>query len=127
MRLKIAAISLPEWHGLALNSIAVACAVLPVGLLASVRPHVKAEFSNFKFALPTEALTFAAVGCAYIAMQGVSATVVSAIGAAEPLAVMSYEGIGTFFGIRMVRHNWRQKLIPLALIVLGVALIYLEL
>jgi hypothetical protein len=58
-------------------------------------------------------------------MSGLPATIVSSIGAIQPLAVLFIEKILQMLGIKLTHNgSFSQKILPLTLIVLGVIIIY---
>jgi len=123
---KLASGRIGEWQGLVISSLALAFTVLvPLMLMSSVRRRISAEIVNIRYALPVEALTLAAVFSTYLAMAGLPATVVSALGATQPLGVLVLEGIVLRNGGHLTKHALRKKIAPILLIVIGVAMLYL--
>jgi drug/metabolite transporter (DMT)-like permease len=123
--IKFATEHMGEWQGVALSGMGLALCLSPLLLMAGVRKHLRKEAANFRFALPIESLTLAAVAATYFAMSGLQATVVSAIGAAQPLAVLFLETAWRPGHKALVRDGFRKKLLPIMMIVAGVALLYL--
>ncbi len=125
--IKIATTQIPEWHGAAVNSIVMGAFILPALINKSIRKGFKKEFKNISFTFMSEALTIAAVLTLYLAMSGLSATVVSVISATQPLFVLIFESVAFYSGIKIVKDvEWKNKLFAILLIILGISLLYLS-
>jgi drug/metabolite transporter (DMT)-like permease len=124
--IKVATTKIPVANGLAINGFAVGIAILPALISVEVRKSFFSELRNIGWAFLNEGLTFVAVICTYIAMKYMPATIVASIGAIQPLAVMMFEKIASFFGGDIERDKaLAPKLFSIILIAIGVALIYL--
>jgi drug/metabolite transporter (DMT)-like permease len=124
--IKLASGRIGEWQGVVVSAIALAATVMiPLLLTSSIRRRIRAEIRNIRFAIPIESLTLAAVLVTFLAMAGLPVTVVSAIGAAQPLFVLALEFIVNKEGGHITKHKLRKKIVPIVLIVVGVALLYL--
>jgi drug/metabolite transporter (DMT)-like permease len=124
--MKLASQHVGEWQGMVISSIALAVTVMiPLLIVTAIRRRIRAEIRNIRFAIPIESLTLAAMLVTYLAMVGISVTVVSAIGAAQPLFVLGLEAIVNRNGGHITKHKLRKKILPILMIVIGVALLYL--
>jgi len=122
---KMATTELPVMNGVAINCIFIGLVIVPALLSRRIRSQFVSELHNAKWALLNETLTFINIVIIYFAMSGLPATIVSSIGAIQPLAVLFIEKILQIFGIRLTHNgSFASKILPLTLIVLGVIIIY---
>ncbi len=125
--IKVATIQLPEWHGASINLIVMGILVLPALLKKSVRKGFVKELKNTKYVYLSEILTLIAVSTIYLAMNGLSATIVSVISVTQPLFVLIFETIAVYFGFKIINEfNWKHKLFSILLIVMGIIIMYLS-
>lgn len=124
--IKVASGSIPPWQGIVLTSVGIIISFLPMLFLASARKDILAEMKNLKFALLTESVVFLGFLTTYLAMEKISATIVTAISSTQPLVILFYEMILVRFGIHLARENWREKIMPILLVVAGIAIICLK-
>lgn len=124
--IKIASNYVSEWHGIVLTSAGIIVAYSPMLFVKSVSKDLHSEMKNLNFALIIESIVFLEFLIVYIAMKGASATIVAAISATQPLVVLFYETLGNRFGADISKQHWKEKILPILLIVIGVALIYLK-
>lgn len=116
----------------ALNAVAIhqitAGLVVSLGLFkGKIREGFFSELKNIRFALLSEIITFFAVLTIFLAMSGLKATIVSAVAAIQPMAVLFFESIAhRLFGGIINETSWVQKTIAITLIVVGVVLLSLS-
>ena len=123
--IKLATTNLPQFNGIAVNSLFIGLTMIPLLFSSSVRKGIKYELRNFKWALLCEILTVSSIVCMYVAMKNLSVTFVSAISAMQPLAIILIEKLFGVFGLKVVRdEKFIHKLIPMCLIVAGIILMY---
>lgn len=125
--MKVSTNNLPAWNGFAINLLAMGLTVLFVLFHKESRIGFPSELKNFKWALLSESLTFLGLLTIYLAMAGLSATIVTAIATLQPMTVLFFE----FFAQKMVGkmakdQNLIKKLVPILSITLGVILLYLN-
>ncbi len=122
---KVATQRLPAAQALCVTTLAFWLAMLPLLLRRRVRAAVASESRNLGWALVTEALTFSALLCTYLAMAGLPASVASSIFTLQPLFVVLLERVAQ---ARVGGMTKDERLLPklgaIALIVAGVALLY---
>ncbi len=125
--IKIATFTVPVAHGIAINNIVIGLVVFPLLLHKKTRQGFRRELRNVSWAYLAESTLFLAVVFTYLAMARLPVTVVSSIGAIQPLAVL---GIERLFALRTTglvkERSLASKIIPICLIVVGVALLYLS-
>jgi len=122
--IKLSTDNLPEFNGLAIQCMFIGLVTLPALFKKRVRNNFKLDLKNVKWSLLNESLTFLALLTTYFAMAGLPVTIVSSIGAIEPLAVLALE-MGFSKKLGTVRDTlFRYKIIALILIVIGVAILY---
>lgn len=125
--IKLATFQIPELNGAAINSVVIGLVILLSLTKESFRIGFKKEFKNFKFALVSEFFSILAIIFTYLAMKGLSATIFSVIGTTQPLFVLLFEFVAFSFGIKMVKDfDWRNKIISIFLIVMGIVILYLN-
>ncbi len=125
--IKVATNQLPQWHGTAINSMVMGIFILPALLNKSIRKGFKKEFKNIRFTFISEALTLGAIVTLYLAMSGLSATIVSVISATQPLFVLIFESAAFYAGIKISRDlQWKNKAIAIILVVIGIVILYLN-
>jgi cytochrome c biogenesis protein CcdA len=90
------------------------------------RAEFRAELHNIRWSFLVESITFISFFTLFFAMSGLPATIVSSIAAIQPLAVLLFErAMHKRFGSMAKDDALLPKLVPIALIVIGVALMYL--
>ncbi len=125
--IKVATTELPVLNGVAIDAIAIGLTSVPLLFYSKTFRAFLAEVRNAKWAVATELLTFSAVACTYFAMEGLPATFVASVGAAQPLAVVALENIvARHVGRFEHDHKLLPKLGAIVSIVAGVALLYLS-
>jgi len=124
---KVATTNIPELNGISISSIALGLTILPVLLHKKTRNAFPYEMGNAKWAFISESLTFLAVLSLYFAMKDLKATLVSSIGAIQPLAVILFERI---VHARYVEITKDVALLPklgaILLIVIGIVVLYIS-
>jgi drug/metabolite transporter (DMT)-like permease len=126
--IKIFTNTMPELNGIAINAIFV-CVPSFIGIIfyKKLRKEFYSEFKNIKWAFLSEIFTFGGIATLYLAMVGLSATIVSSIAAIQPLVLLGFERIAQkLFGKITKDKLILPKLIAIILIVLGVILLYLK-
>lgn len=122
---KVSTNTLPLWNGIALSSIAVGAVWIPFLFSSKIRIKFLREVRLIPLALLTEILTLAGISLVYLAMAGLPAGVVSAVGSAQPLAVLIFERIAHQFSGKMTKDTkMLPKLGAIGLIVAGIAILY---
>jgi drug/metabolite transporter (DMT)-like permease len=125
--IKVATINIPVMNGIAISSIGVGLAMVPVIMIAKVRKGLSTEMKNFKWALMIESFTFSAGFATYFAMNSLPATIVVSIAAIQPLAVLFFERIAGQFVGKMTKDKLiLPKLAAITVIVIGVILLYIS-
>ncbi len=126
--IKIAASHVSSLQGIALNQIAMGCTVLLLLLFKSVRKAAGYEYrKNWLWALLNETLTCFAIFFTYLAMKTIPVTIVTSVGAMQPLVVVGVEYFVSCFVPTIVRDKLtRYKWIAAILIVIGVILLSLS-
>jgi len=124
--IKVATINIPEFNGMAISGVALGLTILPALLYKKTREGFAYTLRNIKWAFINESFTYLAVILTYFAMAKLPATIVSSVGAIQPLAVLFFENIADrILGGKLTKDKEiLPKLIPIILIVLGVVLIY---
>jgi bacterial/archaeal transporter family protein len=121
--IKISVVQIPEWHGAAINSIIMGLFIMAAILNTSIRKGFYKELKNIPFVVVSESLVILAIVTLYLAMSGLSATIVSAISATQPLFVLVFEMLAGLLGIQIVQDiEWRGKIFSISLIVLGIVI-----
>ena len=124
---KKAVTSIPALNGMAISCIFLGIAILPALLNSSVRKGFKFEIKNWHWAIYSEGLTFIAIGLTYLAMKGLPVTIVSSLGATQPLILLVLERIADRWHGKMMRdHLLLPKLGSILFIVAGVVLLYIS-
>lgn len=124
--IKISTINLPLLNGLSINYLFIGCAILSGLINKKIRNGLLRELKNIKWAMLNEFLTFFATAFIFLAMAELPATIVSSIAAIEPLFVLFFEFCANKIGIKIsINTNFKKKIIPIFLIVIGVILLYL--
>jgi len=124
--IKVSTINLPELNGIAVNSIFIGLALLPVLLHKKTRGCLAFELKNIKWAALNESFTFLGIATTYFAMKGLPATVVSSLAATQPLIVLFIEKAFHKAGLHICSdQKLAPKLISISLIVAGILLLYL--
>jgi uncharacterized membrane protein len=124
---KVATLNIPQYNGIAISNIALGVTILPVLLHKKTRASFAYELGNIKWTFISEALTLLAVLCLYFAMTGLKATVVSSIGAMQPLAVIVFERMAhAKFGKITQDVELLPKLGSILLIVIGIVVLYIS-
>ena len=124
---KKAVTSIPALNGMAISCIFLGIAILPALLKSSVRKGLKFEIKNWHWAIYSEGLTFIAIGLTYLAMKGLPVTIVSSLGATQPLILLVLERIADRWHGKMMRdHLLLPKLGSILFIVAGVVLLYIS-
>ena len=122
---KVAATSLPWTNGLALNMAALGLTQIAGLMLPRIRKAYQKELKNLRWGVMSETATFLAIGSLYGALVTLPVSVVASIAAIQPLAVLVFERITDIKIGKITRdHLLLPKLIPILLIVIGVALMY---
>lgn len=125
--MKVATDNLPVWNSVVINNIFLGLTVLFVLFHPKYRKDFPSELKNIKWAFMTEVSTFLAVLVTYLAMDGLPVTIVSSIGAIQPLAVLFFEWVAhRLFGKMTRDESFVPKLIPITIIVIGVILLYIS-
>ena len=125
--IKIATNQLPQWHGTAINSIVLGAFILPALLSKSVRNGFKKEFKNLRFTFISGGVNLGRIGTLFLAMSGLSATIVSVISSTQPLFVLIFESIAFYAGIKIVGDvGWKNKTFAILLIIIGIIMLYLS-
>lgn len=121
--IKVATNSLPAMNGLAVGLIAIGL-TLCLGLLhRPTRKGVGYEWRNLKWAVCGESLALAGLAAIYLAMAGLPATIVSTIGATQPLILLFLEKGFHASGVNICRDvRLLNRLVPISLMVLGIVL-----
>lgn len=121
--IKVATIRIPAINGIAATIIAIGLTIM-LGLFHTpTRTGFTKELRNIKWAFFSEILTFLGIATTYFAMAGLSASVVSSLAATQPLTVLLTERF--FKRLDITRDtNFKGKILPIAIIVLGVIVIY---
>lgn len=121
--IKVATNELPALNGLAVGLVSIGVTLLAGLLHKPTRLGVGTEFKNLKWAVCGEGLAMGGLAAIYLAMAGLPATIVSTIGATQPLILLFLEkgihasGIPLCSDVRLL-----TKLIPISLMVLGIVL-----
>jgi drug/metabolite transporter (DMT)-like permease len=124
--IKVATINLPAVNGVAVSSVFLGIACIPMLISSKTRKGLKETAKYAGWAVLNESFTFLGVFTTYFAMAKLPATIVSSIAATQPLAVLIIEKIFSRGGIKVERApELLPKLIPIASIVLGIMLLYL--
>ena len=122
---KVATIGLPTMNGVAINLMSAGIILLFALLSVKARKAVFRELKNAKWAFLNQSILFVAMSTLYVTMAALPATIVSSLAAIQPLAVLLMEKALHHAGIRICDDvAFGKKLVPLALIVLGVVIIY---
>ena len=124
--IKIATFTVPVANGIAINNIMIGLVVFPILLHKKTRQGFRRELRNVSWAYLAESTLFLAVVFTYLAMARLPVTVVSSIGAIQPLAVLGIERLFALKTTGIVKQrSLLSKAIPIGLIVFGVVLLYL--
>ncbi len=122
---KIAVSQISAWNGTAINSLVMGWFALILLLKKKYRVGFISEIKNVKLTFVSELLTLGGLLTLYLAMEGLPATIVSVVSAAQPLFVLFFEWVAFSFGIKIVKDiNWRHKLFAIAMIAIGLILLY---
>ena len=122
---KVASGKISGWQGLSINSFAVGITLLFALLNRKVRANFGSELKNIPWAFFSEIFTLFGTGTLYFAMAGLPATVVSSVGATQPLIVLFLERITERMTGKLTKdHALLPKLGAISLIVIGIALLY---
>ncbi len=122
--IKITTLNMPEINGFSIQLFISGLVIFTTFFNKKIRKDFFKELKNFKFAIMIEILTIFATLTIYLAMSGLSATIVTSISALQPLAVLFYERIADkLFGKMQRDHLLLPKLSAISLIVLGVVLL----
>jgi drug/metabolite transporter (DMT)-like permease len=123
--MKVSTNNIPALNGFVLNLFIMGLTILSVLIFKDNRKGFLSEIKNFRWAVLSESFTFTGLLLIYLAMEGLPATIVTALAAIQPMFVVLFESIA----IRMIGNmaqdkNFIKKLISIGLIVLGAILIY---
>ena len=125
--IKITTLNMPEINGLSIQLLTSNFVVFTTLFNKKIRKDFYKELKNFRFAVLIEILTIFATLTIYLAMSGLSATIVTSISAIQPLAVLFYERIADkIFGKMQRDHLLLPKLSAISLMVLGIILLYIS-
>jgi len=124
---KVATTVVSEITGIALTFFASGASLIVLGIWK----QQKTSWENIcllRYAFPIELMTFAGLGSLYAAMAVLPATVVASIGTMQPLAVLGFEEIYHRMVPKksLVQMHWRQKIVPMLLVIVGVMLVMLQ-
>jgi len=122
---KVSTSNLPELNGIALNQIFLGLTISTILFSKSVRTNVVRDFRVIKWAFLTETFTFFGILTLFYAMAGLPATIVSSIAAIQPMVVVFLEYFGCKIGLKTCDLNFKKKFVSIALIVIGVIVLYL--
>jgi drug/metabolite transporter (DMT)-like permease len=124
--IKIFTNTMPELNGIAVNSIFICLpSILGIIFYKKLRVGFISEIKNIRWAFLSELFTFGGIMTLYLAMVGLSATIVSSIAALQPLALLGFERIAQKIFGKMTKDKLiLPKLIAIVLIVVGIILIY---
>jgi len=124
--MKVSTNAISGWNGTSIQLISAGLVVLLLFFNKNMRRQFKAEIKNYKWALLSESIAVFALLTTYFAMTGLPASLVSSVGAIQPLSVLIYEKIlHKRVGKIMKDESLKHKLIGILLIVLGVILLYI--
>lgn len=121
--IKVATNNLPALNGLAVGLIAIGLTLCLGMLHRPTREGVGDEWCNLKWAVFGEILGLAGLAAIYLAMAGLPATIVSTIGAIQPLILLFLEKGIHATGVNLCRDvRLLNRLVPISLMVLGIVL-----
>jgi drug/metabolite transporter (DMT)-like permease len=124
--IKVSLENLPELNGVSITGIFAGLTALTILFKRENRRWFLSELKNIKWAYLTETFTFLGILTTYLAMSGLSATIVASMSSIQPLAVLLFEGVmDRKFGKMTRDKSFGRKLVPLALVVAGIFLLYL--
>jgi uncharacterized membrane protein len=121
--IKVTTNNLPALNGLAVGLIAIGLTLCLGMLHRPTRKGVGTEWRNLQWAVVGEILGLAGLTAIYLAMAGLPATIVSTIGAIQPLILLFLEkgahaaGLNICSDVRLL-----NRLVPICLMVLGIVL-----
>lgn len=122
---KVATTEISAWQGITLNSITLGITLMFALLNSGVRKGFATELRNLPWIAASEVFTFSAAASLYFAMAGLPATIVSSIGATEPLMVLILERtVQRLTGNLTKDHKTLPVLVAIVFIVAGVVLMY---
>jgi len=123
--IKVAISDIPAFNGIAINTFVMGLTVTTLFFGKTTRKTFFKEIKNIRFAAVAESCTFMGVITLYVAMTNMPATIVTSIGAIQPLVVIIFERIfHRIFG-GMIRDDvLLKKIIPIIIIAIGVIMIY---
>lgn len=121
---KISTNNISIWHGVALNSIAMGISTFPMLLNKKIRMHFFVEMKRIHFSFISEAATILAIAFLFLGMKGLPASVVSSLGAVQPLFVVIFEKIAHHKLKAIIKDNsFKFKIGSAILIVAGVIIL----
>lgn len=121
---KLATMNLNEWNSVSLTMIMTGVTVMSGIFWKNIRLGIKHELRNIGWSTINESMTVIAMILTYFAMSGIPATIVSAIQATQPLAVLCLEAVFALFGVKLAKElGFKRKFFPIILIVIGIILI----
>ena len=124
--IKIATDNLSILNGVSITSIFIGLVIMFGLFNKKTRLDLKFELKNIKWACFSEILTFLGIFTVYISMLYLPATIVSSIGAVQPLFVLFLESFLNKRGLLLTLEKFSlKKVMSILLIVLGVFLLYL--
>ncbi|MDD2646854.1 MAG: EamA family transporter [Patescibacteria group bacterium] len=124
--IKVSTEKLPELNGVSITGIFAGLTALTILFKNENRRWFWSELKNIKWAYLIETFTFLGILTTYLAMSGLSATIVSSMASIQPLAVLLFESaMERKFGKMTRDKSFRHKLLPLSLVVVGIFLLYL--
>jgi drug/metabolite transporter (DMT)-like permease len=125
--MKVSTNNIPELNGFAINLVVMGATVLCILFHKKTRKDFPKELKNFKWALLSESFTFIGLLTIYVAMSGISATLVTAIAALQPITVLFFEYVANKMVGNMIKDkNFLRKFISIIIIVIGAVLVYLN-
>ena len=122
---KISVSNLTVWQSSAATSIVLGISLLASCALPSIRQGAIEEFKRIHVATVCTALEIVAMILLFAALAGLPVTMVSAIGAMQPLFVLGFEWI-THRYVPISKHDFKKKLIAITLVVIGVVLVVIS-
>lgn len=124
---KLSTTALSAWQSVVINEITLGIALICGLFNEKIRKHFFSELKNLPWEAFSAAFAFGGITTLYAAMASLPVTVVSSIGAIQPLAVLIFERI---IAARVGTITKDQRLLPklsaILLIVIGVALLSLS-
>lgn len=124
---KVTTINLPELNGMVISLFFIGVVALLMLFNSNIRKGIRYESRNIGWSICAELITLPAFLTLYLAMSGLSASIVSSIAAIQPLFLLFYERVAqNIFGNISKDELVIQKLGYILLIILGIALLYLS-